>query len=89
MWVTVCECLSAAGYVLKMSTDFEVLYNNHSLVTNVSDQHILAGHLHTPQASGHRDSVTVHVTGGHYNTRSKRRLPVYPLGGVFRYATAP
>ena len=57
---------SAAGYVLKMTTDFEALYNNHSQVTNVSDQHILTGHLHTPQASGQRDSVTVFVNEGHY-----------------------
>ncbi|KAK7097266.1 calcium-activated chloride channel regulator 3A-1-like [Littorina saxatilis] len=55
---------TAAGYVLKMTRDFEVLFSNHSQVVDVSDQQIMAGSLHSPLASGSRESITVYVSGG-------------------------
>ena len=55
---------AAAGYVLKMSGDFDSLFNNHSQIANVSNNDIISGSLHHPLYSGETEIITVRLNNG-------------------------
>ena len=55
---------TAAGYVLKMAEEFDVLLNNHSQTLNVSDDDILGGTLLNPLHSGETEIITVRLNNG-------------------------